>query len=275
LKYPLLMSRVFRSPWLILPGTHETIARGLLAHIADSKLETRNTELSEDGEAEDDGRREVTDYGQTRIIPVHGILGKHLSGLELMCGGCSLDALADQISLAKEDSNVARVLFDFRSPGGEVTGTPEVGDAIAELGKPSIGFCDSQCCSGALWLASQCDEFYATRSANIGSVGVYQYFEDWTRALEQQGVKPNPISSGLYKLSGAYFKPMTDDERAMFQAGCDKIHAEFKEVVSSKRPVADEFLQGQVFDGDEAAAHGFLAVVDDLDTCLNGIADRR
>jgi ClpP class serine protease len=267
--YPRILSKVFREPWLITPGKHETIQRLLIDRVSKGRRVLDDDDNSWGVEVKDDGRREVQDYGETRIIPVHGIIGQHLSALEMECGGCDIGAIAEQIRLAQHDSNVARVLFDFRSPGGTVTGIPECARMIAALGKPTIAFCDSECCSGAIYLASQCDEFYATASSNIGSVGVYQYFEDWTQFLANEGIKPNPISSGEFKLSGAWFKPMTDAERAMFQAGCDKIYTAFKAAVVSKRPVNDEFLQGQIFDGDEAAAHGFLSgVVDDMDQCL-------
>lgn len=270
MKYPQLMMRVFRQPWLITPAKHEVFQRILLERVSGTRVD----DVPEENQP-DDGRREVQAIETIHLIPVHGTLMQHPGRLEKMhSGACPTEDIRTQIDIAKGDSNVSKVVFDFRSWGGEVVGIPECGDDIAELGKPTIGFCDSMCCSGALWLASQCDEFYATRSAQIGSVGVYQYFEDWTRHMENEGIKPNPISSGDMKLMGAYFKPMTKEERAIFQAGCDKIYAEFKEVVNSKRPVADEFLQGQVFDGDDAARHGFLSgIVDDLDECLQLVSE--
>ncbi len=265
MKYPQLMSRVFREPWLITPQKHEAIARVLLAHVAGVK----SGSVMEDSDEEDDGRREVQDINGTRIIPVHGILGKHLSMIEEMCGGCSMDAVTEQIDLAKYDSNVARVVFDFRTPGGTVTGTPELAQEIADLGKPTIAFTDTECCSGGLWLASQCDEWYATPSCIIGSCGVYLYLEDHTRAMEMDGIKPEPVSAGKFKLAGAYFKPFTPEERAIEQAAVDQIHVEFKEAVNIKRPVADEYLQGQTFRGKEAVQFGFLSgLVGDLEECL-------
>lgn len=275
MKYPQLMMRVFRQPWLIATAKHEVFQRVLLARVGGRRADD-NPDLDEEDGAEkiDDGRDEIQTLGHIQRIPVYGTLIQHADCLDMMSGACSIDRICDEIEIAKSDSNIAKVLFDFRSWGGQVVGIPECADKIAELGKPTIAFCDSMCCSGALWLASQCDEFYATRSAQIGSVGVYQYFEDCTEMLDMAGVKPNPISSGDFKLMGAYFKPMTKEERAIFQSGCDKIYAEFKEVVNSKRPVADQFLQGQIFDGDEAVQHGFLSgLVSDLDECLQLVSE--
>lgn len=265
MKYPQLMSRVFREPWVITPGKHEAIQRVLLAHVAGHPAKMEMDSESEDGDEES----EVEDYGQTRVIPVYGILGKHLSGMEMMCGGCSIDDICSQIDLAKYDSNVARVLFDFRSPGGTVTGIPELAEEIAELGKPTFAFTDSECCSGAMWLAAQCDEFYATGSSQIGSVGVYRYFEDHSEEMKKAGVKPEPISAGEFKLMGAYFKPLSDAERELAQAGVNQIFEDFKTAVNIKRPIADEFLQGQVFRGIEAVQNGFLSgLVGGFEDCI-------
>ncbi len=271
MKYPQIMTRVFREPWLIQPRVHETIQRTLLSRIGGNQQAMITDD--EDG-PEDDGREQVMDYGGVRIIPVHGILGKHLDSIEMMCGGCSIDRVCEQIDIAKHDSNVKVALFDFRTPGGTVCGIPECADAIAEFGKPTVAFTDSLCCSGGMWLASQCDEFYATRSACIGSVGVYVYMEDWTRALEKEGVKPNPVSAGEFKLLGAYFKPLTDNERAIVQDGVNKTHAEFKATVKAKRPVDDQYLEGQDFTGDESAEFGFISgIVRDFDEAVSLAAE--
>jgi protease-4 len=154
------------------------------------------------------------------------------------------------------DDSVSRIMFDFQSPGGTVGGIPELGRKIANSAKPTIGWTDSQCCSGAYWLASQCERFYTSESCDVGSIGVYMALLDESRALENEGIKINAISAGKFKLAGAPFKPLTDEERKMFQAGVDKIYTQFKEAVSRNRSLPDSVMQGQVYDGQEAADLG-------------------
>jgi protease-4 len=113
------------------------------------------------------------------------------------------------------------------------------------------------CCSGALWLAMSCGSFYCTESSDVGSVGVYSVYLDESAALEKEGVKVNAISAGKYKLTGASFQPMTADDRKMLQDGVDKIYAQFKAAVTRNRAIADEYLQGQVYDGEDAVKYGF------------------
>src|SRR5262249_20827061 len=113
-------------------------------------------------------------------------------------------------------------------------------------------------------------EFYCTESSSIGSVGVRMILMDYSEALKEEGIKVNPIVSGKYKVSGASFKPLTDDERQMFQADSDRIYAQFKAAVNSIRPTADENLQGQVFYGRQAVGVGMASgLVEDFQEVLD------
>lgn len=252
--------KLYNENWLIRPETLANFAAQFERHIAGQKVGIFD-DLGDD-ENEDSQVRMI---GKTMIIPVHGVLGKHLSQFEMMCGGCSVDALGDQIEAMVRDYRCENAVLDFRTPGGQVIGTPELAKKIANSDKQIVGFCDMQCCSGGIWLASQCSEFYCTETAAIGSVGVYSLYFDRTKQLELSGVKVNAISAGEYKLTGAPFRVMSDDERAMLQAQTDSIYEKFKAAVTANREIEDEYLQGQVFLGEESAQHGFVdGIVDDL-----------
>jgi protease-4 len=274
---PHIISKVTRQPWVI---TAEKLSAIMDALNARQSGEFKALGYPGEDEGEDDSARgEYREFqspaGTVAVIPVHGILGKHLSSLEMACGGCSLDTVQTQLKVAAGSPRIRRILLDVHSPGGTVTGTPETGKLIAEIAavKPVWAFTDSECCSGALWLASQCTSFYATESANIGSVGVRMVLLDYSRALEEEGIKVNAISSGKYKLLGANFKPLTDEERDMLQTESDRIHDDFKRAVSAVRPVEEEHMQGQIFRGEEASGIGMIdGVVDDLDDVLAMLA---
>ena len=247
--YPQIISKVYEQPWLITPAKHRAI-RKLIEQRLDGGMTEPDGDESESPELAIDG--------STAVIPVHGIIGKHMSKMETMCGGCDLDAIGTMIDAAMADSNVNRLVFDFRSPGGTVTGVPEMARKIQNItGKTTVAFTDSMCCSGALWLAMSCGSFYCTESSDVGSVGVYSVYLDESAALEKEGVKVNAISAGKFKLAGASFQPMQADERKMIQEGVDKIYGQFKSAVTRNRSISDEYLQGQVLDGEDAVKYGF------------------
>ena len=270
---PHIISKVTRQPWVIT-GEKLTAIMDVLESRQLGDFRAMDYPGDDDRE-EDSGRSEYREFqtaaGTIAVIPVHGILGKHISSLEAACGGCSLDTLQSQLKTALGSSRISRVLLDISSPGGTVTGTPETAQLIAKLAavKPVWAYTDSEACSGALWLAAQCSRFYASESSSVGSCGVRMVLLDYTKKMEEEGVKVNAIASGKFKLLGAPFKALTEEERGMLQSESDRIHAEFQAAVNAVRPVAEEYLQGQVYRGEEAAGYGFTdGVVNDLDEVL-------
>lgn len=215
----------------------------------------------------DDELRIVAD---TAIIAVHGTLVAHPEDIAMSECGCAMEGVNAAIAAAENNPAINHVIYDFRTPGGSVTMIPETGRRIRHSQKDTIAFTDSECCSGGLWLAAQCRQFYGTGSSRIGSVGVYTMCLDMSEALRKEGVKVNTISAGKYKLLGAYWKEMTDDERAILQTQVNKIYAQFRDAMETWRVVSDEhFGSGLVFDGEEAAQLGFTdGVVESMDDIL-------
>lgn len=276
--YPRILSKICRDWWLIRQEMHESILATTEQAISHGPLH-RVYEDDEGArvEADHDTHREYFEVGSTAIIPVCGVLGKHLEQWEMnYCGGCSMDKVASLLDIAGRSPRIRDIVLNFDTPGGTYMGTPELARKIREaaerkhaLGGRMKGFCDSECCSGGVWLASQCDDFYCTESAIIGSVGVRMILLDYSKMLDESGVKVNPIVSGKFKIAGSQLKPLTDEEREMFQSESDRIHADFKAAVTSIRPVDEEHLQGQTFYGAEATQKGFTdGLVDDLDSVL-------
>lgn len=266
--YAHIISKLFYEPAVITPSRHAA-----LCHLLENRLSGNIPRVMED----DDGvpRAEDTDdsiqkIGDTAIIPVHGTLVAHPEDIAMSECGCDMESLGQMIDAAEIDPKIKRMVLDFRTPGGVVTKIPETGRKLLSSRKETIAFTDSECCSGGLWLASQCQRFYATESSRVGSCGVYVMCLDMSRAMENEGVKVNAISAGKYKLLGASWKPLTEDERAKLQERVDKIYGSFKEAVATYREVKDEhFGNGLVFDGEEAAAIGFTdGVVESIEDIL-------
>lgn len=293
--YPRLASKLFRSPLLIEEGARRGLEVALLSRSGPEAVEAMEPDRRERpahmergdlGESEgvsDDwvyyhrtARRtqeflRVDDlYSKKRnvaTIRIEGVIDKHLSQTEMMCfGGCDLADVERAIASAEADKSVQYVVLHIISPGGSVTGTPEMAWRVAELTKTKEvhAFIDCQACSAAYWIASQCDFIFANPSAMVGSVGVYMALVDETRALEMEGYAVNLIKSGTMKAMGASFKKLTDEERSYFQAQCTAIHNDFKLAVTLDRKISDEHLQGQSFSAIEAVKIGMVDELTDF-----------
>jgi signal peptide peptidase SppA len=188
----------------------------------------------------------------------------------MLSGGCDLQNVSDMIDIAEYDKSVTRVIYDFRTPGGEVTGLPETARKILRSSKETVAFTDSECCSGGMWLASQCQQFYTTPSARVGSIGVWCAYLDESRQMANEGVNMQAFSAGKFKLMGAYWKPLTGAEKAILQREVDSIYSEFKLAVNAQRSVTDDAMgEGLVFNGQDAADRGLTdGCVEDMSEVL-------
>ena len=177
-------------PLLITPQRHSALCQMLELKMSSGLARIDDGE----GSGENDGD-EITELGSTVIIPVHGTLVMYPEDIALSECGCSMESLNAMIDVAENDSNVSTVIYDFRTPGGTVTGIPETARKILNSKKNTIAFTASECCSGGIWLASQCQRFYATGSSRVGSVGVYCMSLDLSQAMKNDGVTVNAISA--------------------------------------------------------------------------------
>ena len=262
--YPHIISKLFYEPVLITPQKHAALVQVVEAHMT-GHLSPTTEDNPKDYECD------VFELGNTVVIPVHGIIDNHIPDSPSGGSGCDLSKLRGMLSVAEADDNISRIVLDFRTPGGSVVGVAETAKKILNItDKETIAFTDDECCSAGLWLASQCQKFYSTSSAQIGSVGVWCAFLDVSRQMENDGVKVEAFSAGKYKLMGASWKPLSADEKKIIQASIDKTYAQFKSAVNEQRAVADEHCgNGLIFDGEEAAQIGFTdGIVDCLEDIL-------
>lgn len=258
-----IITAVYTKPWLITPEAHQSI-RELL----DSKLAASNLPFEPD-----DAPPLLVKQGKVAVLNVSGVLLGKCSTLEAMCGAVSCEELRKSIKAVSQDPAIESVVFNFDSPGGVITGIPETGRAIAELSKVkhTIAYTNSEMCSAAYWLASQTDEILASESATVGSIGVYLAILTMAQAMKNEGIKPEIFQRGAYKTLGMSYKDMTDDERALLQAGVDKAYNEFTGTVSAARPkVPASAMEGQTFDGEEALA---VNLIDGLESDLSDLVE--
>lgn len=188
------------------------------------------------------------------IVPIHGVIGQGLLPIEKLLGATDMQDISETLDKFASDPSVQQILLDVDSPGGTVTGIPELAEQIASFPKPTTAFTQSEACSAAYWLASQADNFLCTPSANVGSVGVYLAVMDDSAAFANAGLFVDLIKAGTYKAAGFPGTSLTEEQRSLLQTRVDQIHANFKEAVLSKRKYVEaSSMEGQVFYGTQAA----------------------
>lgn len=111
--------------------------------------------------------------------------------------------LAAQIRAADADPAVQSITIHADTPGGMVGGVPELAESIAQASKPVRVEVDGMLASAGLWAAAGADEITASKSSEIGSIGIYTIRVDTTARQAQAGIKVHLVSSGGIKGAGA------------------------------------------------------------------------
>lgn len=185
-------------------------------------------------------------------VSVAGIISTGLPSYAEDFGFADTGRIRNQIEEAASNPAVKAILLNIDSPGGFVTGTPELGCFIAEVAKtkPVFSFTSGMCCSAAYWLAAPSRAIIATPSAEIGSIGVYVAHEDVSGMARAMGIVVSVFRSGKFKGAGVPGTSLSDDQAAEIQAKVDSLAAVFKSWVAEHRPgISDDTMQGQSFMG--------------------------
>lgn len=266
-RLPRILCALLGEPWLIAPAWHKHLTTIVSAHAFGGAAELKQHAYAEGFDARESGPVvEVT--GGIATIPVEGVLGRKFSGVLNSSGVTSTDVLEKEIRKAGNDPAVSAIVIAFDSPGGHTAGIEEACDAINEArkNKPVLAYADGLTDSAAYWLASQCDEIFATKSADVGCIGAYIAFLDQSRAAEMAGLRVELFKSGKYKAMGEPGTTLSDEQRELLQARVDTIANKFKTAVVAgrKRDISEDVMQGQSFSATDALAAGLIDSVADI-----------
>jgi len=197
-----------------------------------------------------------------------------LTDYERMFGMTDYDDIAEQVADADANPNISSILLHIDSPGGTITGLPELAAKLRNVSKPLVAYTEGTAASAAYWIASQADSVLLSESAEVGSVGVYVALLDQTEHLRQIGLKVNAVSAGENKLDYADFKPLSEEARERLQANVNKWHERFKAEINNKRTVPQSSMTGQTYEGMEAVEAGLAdGVVNDLNEVIGLMAN--
>jgi ClpP class serine protease len=128
--------------------------------------------------------------------------------------------------------------------------------------------------SAAYWIGSAAEEVVVTPSGDVGSVGVFAMHEDWSGALEKEGINISLISAGKYKVEGNPYQPLGEEARAAIQASVDEVYDVFTNAVARNRgvnpaAVRTGFGEGRVVGAQEALKLGMVDRIDTLEGTIN------
>jgi ClpP class serine protease len=200
--------------------------------------------------------RKVEIRGSVAVIPIVGTIVRYSSLFTDICGGVSTEILAKDLQVALEDDSIKTIIFNIDSPGGEAAGIAELSDMIVEARakKKIIAYVDDMAASAGYWLASACEEIYASKTAMVGSIGVVFTL----RENKDSGIE---IVSNVSPLKRPDIS--TEQGISQIQAWADKLGEIFVDSVALNRGVSSDTVlskygKGDMLVGREALEAGMI-----------------
>ena len=211
--------------------------------------------------------------GKVAVIPIHGTLVRRTSGIEAESGLASYTGIAAQLDAALASPEIAAILLDIDSPGGESGGVFDLADRIraASQVKPVWAVANDMAFSAAYALASAANRVFVSRTGGVGSIGVIAMHVDQSVKDAQDGVRYTAVFAGERKNDLNPHEPISNEAHAVLKAEVDRIYDLFVETVARHRGLdanAVRATEAGLFFGPDAVATGLADDVGSLDDAL-------
>lgn len=211
--------------------------------------------------------------GKVAVIPIHGTLVRRTSGIEAESGLASYTGIAAQLDAALASPEIAAILLDIDSPGGESGGVFDLADRIraASEVKPIWAVANDMAFSAAYALASAAARLFVARTGGVGSIGVIAMHVDQSVKDAHDGVRYTAVFAGERKNDLNPHEPISNEAHAVLRAEVDRIYDLFVETVARHRGLdanAVRATEAGLFFGPDAVATGLADAVGSLDEAL-------
>lgn len=200
------------------------------------------------------------------VIPVHGTLVRRSLGVDAASGLTSYSEIGARLEAALADPQVAGILLDIDSPGGEAGGVFELADRIRAANelKPVWAHANDSAYSAAYAIGAAALRLTLSQTGGVGSIGVIALHVDQSVKDAKDGIAYTAIYAGSHKNDFSPHAPLSPEAATTLQAEVDRLHAIFVEHVAQGRgidPDAIRGLEASLLFGEAAVASGLADAV--------------
>ena len=276
----LLVAEFLATPWALMPERLSAVSAVLARWSSRIQATDPIADPIQADRASREMRRQASaaqSAGGIAVLPLYGVITQRGNMVQDVSGPgvTSTQQFSAAFRQLLADDTVGQILIDIDSPGGSVYGVAELADEIqgARGQKPVVAIANSLAASAAYWIGCAASEFYITPGGEVGSIGVWQAHQDYSKALDEAGVKTTLIAAGKFKVEGNPYAPLDEDAQAFLQSRVDEYYAAFTKSVAKGRgvPIAqvrDAMGQGRVVGADAALSLGLVDGVASFDEVL-------
>jgi protease IV len=203
------------------------------------------------------------------VITMRGLISSSLPGT---VSDSMVDDMRAALQQARDDSRVKAIVLEIDSPGGEVTASDAIYNALVKVRarKPVVVYMDSLAASGGYYVSCGGKFLMASETTITGSIGVIIQTLNYEQLFNKVGLASVVFKSGKFKdmLNGA--RPITPEERELVQSFIMKTYDKFLGIVAKERNLPADLLRntiadGRILSGKDAFEHKLIDGLGELD----------
>jgi protease-4 len=202
---------------------------------------------------------------------------QHSSGNENTIG---YENLPDAIRKAREDDRVKAIVMRVNSPGGDALTSDLIWREVtlAKKQKPFIISMGNVAASGGYYISCVADTIVAEPNTITGSIGVFGILPNFKNFFKDKlGITFDRVNTGKFSDLFNISRPLTNEEKIIFQSAIDKIYKSFVQKVASGRKKTfndiSNIAQGRIWTGLQAKEIGLVDEIGGLKDAIKIAAD--
>lgn len=250
------LSKLLCRPWNIAPERGRIIIGDIICRLM------KNERPDEDYAGNPLPKMQIV--GDVAIIPISGVLYINVPDWFKEYGFNLTDAndIAEEVEAALNNPSVSMIVQDIDSPGGDANAGEKLFDLFeaANKKKPVFSWAadGADMCSSAFYSAAPSTAIVTGPFACVGSIGTYSSWPDDSQFWKMMGIDWKVFRSGTFKGIGE--DAISEEQGEYIQSIVDYYGGKFRDDVSKYRTgIKPEDMQGQYFQGQDAASRGFTA----------------
>ena len=197
---------------------------------------------------------------------------QHSSGSENIIG---YENLPEAIRKAKDDERVKAIVMRVNSPGGDALTSDLIWREVtlAKKEKPFIISMGNVAASGGYYISCAADTIVAEPNTITGSIGVFGILPNLKNFFKDKlGITFDRVNTGKFSDLFDITRPLTNEEKVIFQSAIDKIYRSFVEKVAGGRKKTFDYIsniaQGRVWTGLQAKENGLVDEIGGLNDAI-------
>lgn len=196
------------------------------------------------------------------VIPLEGVIAYSVTGSS---GVSMVEEMKSALDQAANDPDVAAIVLSVDSPGGEITASDVLYNAVQKVAedKPVVVFINSIGASGAYYISCGANYIMCNPTTFTGSIGVIISTLNYEDLFGKVGLASIVFKSGKFKdmLSGS--RPITPEESAYVQELVMQSYDRFLGIVATARKQDPQRLfdgpaDGRILSGEDAKKEGLV-----------------